>query len=133
MTDMDEQMVETVAETLWKHSDDYGDDCLPWSQQTESLRNQFRPAARAAIREVLGSMPEPDWSEAPEWAQWWAVSAEHEAFWYAAEPKPISHMGHWSRPMTNSRVSIMQRAGRINLPLGTDWRLTLRKRPEHTK
>jgi len=90
-------------------------------------------ADRVASALAALKSPEPDWSAAPEWAQWWAVSAASEAFWYAAEPKPINHMGHWARPMTNSRDSMMRRAGRIDLPLGTDWRLTLRERPEDTQ
>jgi len=46
MTDLDEQMVERVAKVLWAE-DDMG---------TESTNAAYRGMARAAIREVLGSM-----------------------------------------------------------------------------
>ena len=30
-------------------------------------------------------IPGPDWSDAPSWAQWWAVD-QHGPFWYARKP-----------------------------------------------
>ena len=83
------------------------------------------------IQQVLAALrgPEPDWSEAPEWAEWWAVFAEGRAFWYSHKPRPANAL--WSRTtMANLRDTRILDAGHVTLSLGTDWRLTLRKRPE---
>jgi hypothetical protein len=75
--------------------------------------------------------PEPDWDNAPEWARWWAVEPDGEeygsAHWYAEQPSIEN--AWWSEP-TNSKFGHDET---VNLPLGCDWRLTLRKRPEVTK
>lgn len=69
--------------------------------------------------------PEPDWTNAPEWAQWWAVDANGMAWWYATQPEYLSGDGtEWDCGQQARRV------GEIDLPLGTDWRTTLRRRPE---
>ncbi len=32
----------------------------------------------------------PDWDEAPEWARWFAVDANGEAWWFEYKPEPLS-------------------------------------------
>ncbi len=71
--------------------------------------------------------PEPDWDNAPEWTRWWAVEPDCSAYWYAKQPSIAE--SHWSEPK-NSRFCYDHT---VDLPLGCDWRMTLRKRPEVTK
>ena len=72
--------------------------------------------------------PEPDWNNAPEWARWWAVEPDGteygSAHWYAEQPSIED--AWWSEP-THSQFCHDET---VDLPLGCDWRLTLRKRPE---
>lgn len=72
--------------------------------------------------------PEPDWSEAPEYpepgAQWYAVDSNGFARWW--KRKPYVRGYSWTCDGTGG----WWQAGRVTLPLGTDWRLTLRQRPE---
>ena len=35
-------------------------------------------------------MPKPDWSRAPEWAQWWAVDEDGSAYWFDSMPFHLS-------------------------------------------
>lgn len=42
--------------------------------------------------------PEPDWSQAPAWAQWWAVDGSGKAFWYETEPKCSNKWPGWFAP-----------------------------------
>ena len=69
--------------------------------------------------------PQPDWSTAPEWAMWWAVDPDMVGYWFGTEP--LAGYGEWnSYDDQNSKV----KAGYYSMPLGIDWRQTLRKRPE---
>ena len=80
----------------------------------------------------LPTAPEPDWSQAPEWAEWWAVDGAVEpcensnSCWFENEPTQGDNATWWitvERGMSQSdRV--------VDLPIGIDWRTTLRKRPE---
>lgn len=65
--------------------------------------------------------PQPDWTQAPAWAQWWAVDATGAANWYASKPETADDVPMW---WSDDR----------NLPdlpdmFGIDWRTTLRRRP----
>jgi len=48
-------------------------------------------------------MTEPDWTQAPSWAQWFAIDGAGRAWWYEIEPTPkwtswrgmISHAGEY--------------------------------------
>lgn len=72
--------------------------------------------------------PDPDWSHAPEWAQWWAVDSSCMAYWYQTQPTMVP--GMWYCPKGHGHWSCMVGDEPIDLPLGCDWRLTLRRRPE---
>jgi hypothetical protein len=75
--------------------------------------------------------PEPDWNDAPEWAQWWAVDVVRNnysrAFWLENETGIAD--GIWD----TLRGGEFQVYGPVDLPFGCDYRLTLRKCPEITK
>lgn len=69
----------------------------------------------------LPQKPQPNWNEAPEWAQWWAVDANEIAWWYTEKPKTISSC--WL--CNDGRASCHDT---IDLN-GYDWRKTLTPRP----
>jgi transcription elongation factor Elf1 len=71
------------------------------------------------VEPAAPAKPQPDWSKAPEWAKWWAVDADGEAFWYELEP---------SRGFSCfSGTGDTRRAGVVDVE---DWRETLTARPE---
>ncbi len=78
-----------------------------------------------------GAIPGPDWGQAPEWAMWWAVNADLEAFWYAFKPFPLTNLTdacwQWSDDDEFKRI---RSAGEAVLPIGIDWRTTLSERPQ---
>ena len=64
---------------------------------------------------------QPDWTQAPKWAQWWAADSDGEVYWY--EDKPESQLACWvNREHQKS-------TGYVDLD-GYDWHCTLRQRPE---
>lgn len=67
----------------------------------------------------------PDWSAAPEWAQWYAIDADGCRAWY--EPKPQAMGFQWHSTQLYRGVSMDED---FDLPLGLDWRLCLFKRPD---
>ena len=75
--------------------------------------------------------PEPDWDEAPEWAMWWAQDATEDCNWFEQKPFPdlaewVMAKGSWEEDGWNC---VFDKC--VSLPLGIDWRTTLRKRPEN--
>ena len=64
----------------------------------------------------------PDWSEAPEWAQWFAIDEDGEGFW--AEHLPTRSHDCWLPMSIKSNYSW---AGIFD---ATDWKNSLQQRPE---
>ena len=92
-----------------------------------ALKHAFQTGFESALEyaaEQAPAAPEPDWALAPEWAQWWSVFPSGLACWWAEKPEQCP--AYWNKkPTTASR-----RDADFSLPLGVDWRTTLRERPE---
>jgi hypothetical protein len=76
--------------------------------------------------DALPDMPTPDWSQAPDWAQWWCVDTDGTTYWYELEPK-IGVGGWWHKEIQPQWVA---KDKEIDLALGVDWRQTLQRRPK---
>ena len=64
---------------------------------------------------------QPDWSQAPSWANWWALDIDNmEAHWF--ETKPTIDVITWSRTTRSCKVA-------PNFYYYGDWKDSLRKRP----
>lgn len=73
--------------------------------------------------------PEPDWSVAPERAEYYAVDADRISWWFILEPFIRSKAdAGWS--MLDETKGFWFAGRRKLLPIGCDWRETLTKRPE---
>ena len=62
----------------------------------------------------------PDWSQAPDDAEWYTIDAENQCYWHIDEP--IYDGEWWSNTAEFS--------GFTEIPLGVDWRLCKWQRPE---
>lgn len=63
----------------------------------------------------------PDWSQAPDGAQWYTIDAENQRCWHINEPALFD----WAWDSNG-----MDWAGFTDVPLGVDWRLCKWQRPE---
>jgi hypothetical protein len=80
-------------------------------------------AERDALRaECSEQVRHPDWSKAPEWAQWWAADSNGESYYYEVEPGLCATT--WAVASTERFLS----AGKIDLPV-RNWRMTAQQRP----
>lgn len=73
-----------------------------------------------------------DWSQAPEWAMWWAVDPAGWASWYQEEPVMYltdNYSGWVVRTINGYQQGHDLEAPSIDIPLGIDWRTLLRQRP----
>lgn len=71
---------------------------------------------------------QPDWSQAPDWAKWWAMDADRKCHWFSKEPD--LHNGVSEYILGNNGEGL----DNIFLPsldceYTGDWRNSLRKRP----
>lgn len=66
----------------------------------------------------------PDWSQAPDVAQWYAICADGEGHWYVEQPKVDERRGKWISVWPHSS------GGTVDIPLGIDWRTCKWQRPE---
>lgn len=64
----------------------------------------------------------PDWSKAPDWAQWWACDECGVSYWFSKKPLPDVIMGIWVSDFREQTDDIY-----ADHP---DWRNSLQKRPE---
>lgn len=69
----------------------------------------------------------PDWENAPDWAQWYAIDASGSAGMFGQEPEIEDHM--WVIEWTEESELPVE-AMTVELPLGIDWRLCKWSRPE---
>lgn len=67
--------------------------------------------------------PVPDWSKAPEWAQWWAIDPDCNVTWHKKEPEVI--FWYWFSEGGETDVGNF-----VDIPLGIDWRTLKEKRPD---
>lgn len=70
--------------------------------------------------EASSDTPKPDWSQAPEWANWWAVDG-NGATWYEYEPI-ADRLGDWTVGNDWDDMGQWDSAGDIEIPIGIDWR-----------
>lgn len=68
----------------------------------------------------------PDWSEAPEWAQWCVIHANGLQYWFP-ESEPVALPGTVGWLSRDARSDFYRE---LKLPLGIDWRLCKWQRPE---
>lgn len=79
--------------------------------------------------DAQSEMPEPDWADAPDDAVAWAVDADGYAHWFVDVPSLEVSNSEWA----THRFMEIEDAGHVILPLGIDWRTTLRHRSEASK
>lgn len=84
-----------------------------------------RPPVPSSLQTILKS-PRPDWSEAPEWANWWSVDADGDIFWSEIKPMPHKSSASWQIDFSKGRVDFDQN---IDIPIGIDWRTLIEERP----
>lgn len=125
---MEEILVEYVQEFCESLGMDWY--CLTFGKTGSSdahraLSNQIERLVPVQMAESPADWPGPDWSQAPEWAMWWAMddteSRPRSAYWHDEEPKPqVSGYNSW---MGGEH----QRAPDFGYP--GHWRDSLRRRP----
>lgn len=77
--------------------------------------------------------PMPDWSQAPTWAQWWAVDPNGYADWYQEEPVlslTVSYCGWVAKTINGVQQGNALWAQELDLDLGIDWRTLKQQRPQ---
>lgn len=104
----------------------------PYSELSEQERESDRHQANKvfAVLDAQLAAPEPDWTQAPDDAMWYCVNPTGMRAWHVNQPKVVWDC--WLSPAAYPDRNGEVLGGRIDLPLGVDWRTTLRKRPEAT-
>ena len=82
--------------------------------------------------------PEPDWTQAPEWAMWWAVDPSGDYVWSESEPFLVEpeRATFWMLDTRKRHEQDLDAAClnvRVRIPLGIDWRTLKRQRPANTE
>lgn len=99
----------------------------PGERHVELVAAQSQVASLVAAYDALA----PDWSQAPEWAQWYAIDANGEAAWYSIEPMADDQDFCWFI-LNDGSQPVPLDADMVDIPLGVDWRLLKWQRPEVT-
>lgn len=89
----------------------------PGERHVELVAAQAQIARLVAAYDALA----PDWSQAPEWAQWYTIDADRSVHFH--ENEPTLTISFWE-----SGTEAM--AGVVSIHLGVDWRLCKWQRPE---
>ena len=87
------------------------------------LRDLLAYEAKSIVQAMVAAYDAlaPDWSQAPDGAQWYTIDAENQRCWHINEPALFD----WAWDSNG-----MDWAGFTDVPLGVDWRLCKWQRPE---
>jgi hypothetical protein len=93
---------------------------------TTLIRDTLAADARPVIQATLAAYAQlaPDWTQAPEWAQWCAIDAGGDQCWYAGEPHAGDGANAWMSADGQYEV-----CRELSIPIGIDWRLCKWQRP----
>lgn len=89
----------------------------------------------AAIADSQPRLPEPPWEDAPEKALYAALDPEMLEWMFSEDELKVSEIaGGWSSPSGEEYWRTVYEYVPVKepIPLGIDWRMSLRKRPEIT-
>ena len=111
------EMLEFVADWL--------EDCLSCNDAEMMGISEVLEDVRNTLN-IQPQMPEPNWADAPDDAMAWAVDANGYAHWFVDIPSLDVYGSEW----VTHRFMEIEDAGHVILPLGVDWRTTLRCRQE---
>ena len=128
-------MTSEIVEDSWKYAD---------LMQAEADKREKEEAAqkRKEIREILNAPNtfveregqhfddvewQPDWSQAPDWANWWCLSVMHGAMWLSREP--ICTKATWAM-LNDVRFCASSFDDAPSFNYQGNWKESLRKRPQ---
>lgn len=83
-----------------------------------------------------GGQPQPDWTQAPEWAQWWTVDPDGSVYWYEQKPilaTTVDYCGWQPKTIEGYQQGYMVPDGEVDIPLGIDWRTLKFRRPQEVQ
>ena len=122
--------MELVSDMAWKYAD---------AMQAEADKRNKAEAEqkRKEMREMLNAPNtfveregqhfddveewQPDWSQAPKWANWWVMTSKGVPIWIDSEPRISDNGFYWCLPRGNIEAPLFNYQG--------DWRESLRERP----
>lgn len=92
-------MFDDIALVRSEFDDSWLIESLEAVERLDALRQQYEALA-------------PDWTQAPDWAEWYTIDADGDSWWRCDGKSKYDKL--------------------FNLPLGIDWRLCKWQRPEVT-
>lgn len=72
-----------------------------------------------------GEGVQPDWSQAPDWAEWWTVDADGEQTFWVKEPQIDRYRAMWYMDASNCEI-----LKDVEIPIGIDWRTLKQRKPQ---
>ena len=72
---------------------------------------------------------QPDWSQAPYWANWWAMDEDRKCHWFSKEPWSHNGASEWVLENNGEGLNNIYSPS-IHCGYIGDWRNSLRKRPK---
>ena len=92
------------------------------------INDKMAHEAKAVVSDVVADYDAlaPDWTQAPDWAQWYSIDTDGNCLWHRSQPITQSYPGGWITRDNNAH------AKHVRLPLGIDWRLCIWQRSDVT-
>lgn len=114
---------DTMREALHWMKDDSRQLRLTFGNDERDIIVQRIDAAIAYL-DTLPAAPAPDWSVAPDWAQWWAMDSSGHAYWHSEKPRASERYLTWESSGDNEDACFIEHG---------NWRTTLQARPTEDK
>ena len=107
----------------WK----YADAMQAEADKRSKKHHDFVPAIMEGIKNAELEEWQPDWSQAPDWANWWCLSVMHGAMWFSREP--ICTKATWAM-LNDVKFCAASFDEAPSFNYAGNWQDSLRKRPQ---
>lgn len=121
------EMAWQYADAMQAEADKRGEEEIDkWSDELSNILklSKFKPLELQPDSKEW----QPDWSQAPEWANWWAMDKSGQGIWHNLEPSRDQSVAEWVIDFSGGSDFSYKVSPDFNYT--GDWRDSLRKRPQ---
>ena len=123
-----EMQFDKFIQLCWNYADAMQAEADKREKEEQDKLEQNERNHHDALVEIGLEEWQPDWSQAPDWAKWWAIDKIGQGFWYNLKPSRDQSATEWIVDFSSGSDFSYKASPDFNYQ--GNWRNSLRKRPQ---
>ena len=119
----------TEVEMAWQYADAMQAEAEKREKEKQEKLKQDQQNHHDELVSIGLEEWQPDWSQAPEWYNWWAMDADRKCHWFSKKPVLVEEVSEWIL-WNNGEGLNNTYSPSVNCGYTGNWRDSLRKRPQ---